>query len=85
MKSSECARRKHADQQHSRSQSRHFICRLQIETAHLVGENVSNRKIEKSPNDVDRRGREPLARRLGKWGLKRTPHYSADQVGNAVR
>jgi hypothetical protein len=63
MKSPESTGSYNRHNQETRTQEKDMASLAQLETSYATNEKVANRQVEKAPQNVDRRRRQPLARR----------------------
>lgn len=73
MELAEVTRRKDADQQCAQAEGEDVGCRPRIESTYVCYEQIPNRRIEESPDNVDCRRGEPLAGWFGKGSLEGRP------------
>src|SRR5579863_5722158 len=84
VEASECTRKHQRHQQHAGSEYQHVRGSAQVEAADTTDEQIGDCKIEKAPEDVDRRGGQAFARRGCKRTLKGIARDSIDEMGHRV-
>jgi len=67
------------------SEDEHVLRLLQFEGANAADEDIADRKVEKSPIDVDGRGRKADPGRGGEGALEGVPRDAIDEMGDCVR
>ena len=84
MKLAEVTRRVEADEQHTQTERKGVACRARIENTHAREEQISNQRIEESPDNIDRRRGEPFAGWFGEGTLEGASHGAGDKMRNRV-
>src|ERR1019366_10801289 len=82
---SECAGKHYRHDQDARPEDEHVLGLAQIETADTADEQVADSQIEKAPQDIDRRGRQPFPRRVRERTLEGMARNPIAEMRQGVR
>lgn len=81
---SEDAGEAQSHRENARSGDPDVLDRAEIELADSADEQVGDDEVERAPEHVDRRGRQPLARRLGEGRLERLAPDAGHEMRHGV-
>src|SRR5277367_4657093 len=84
VETAEVTRGEQADRKKTKPQSHRVNGGAQIEVSDTADQDISDGEVEKAPQDVDGRGGEAFAARLGERALKRPSHRACGEVGDCV-